>query len=495
MSRRPVILLAFANPLLVPREYLPSLTRESAVVYQHLIPYEIEDRCNVDRIENATVDIIFDTVEAWVKRKDIILFHYGGHATSEALLFNTQGGGSRAAQATGLAKLLGSIDSLQLVFLNGCSTYGQVKLLLEQGVKAVIATSTPVNDQMAGDFADRFYKNLAEGESLQAAFEQARMFVETKYNFHVQKAEAFRSLFFETEAEPPAEKELPWGLYYKEEAAEVLNWRLPQQATQKGNLSMLDKYTCNRAEQNSRFKLNFLKSRGNKKFQYYIIHGEEQESPYGLFQRFVLEHISTAYQPYFYKAARLEEATSLEEAKINFLTALFQALELNPNRFTLDQLTLANLLKAPAAQDMQCIALKLRVYSSEWKPFTRDMIQWVLQEFSRESELPPDAPDLLMFISIIYDLQQASGGFFRRFFSKNPYEKLIKTLAEFPEMGLLPVLPPVKISDVNKWFDRITTDPEEKKQQIATYFDAQPEYHMVTVEKKLEQIIEVYNGA
>lgn len=53
------------------------------------------------------------------------------------------------ANANGLARLLGQRPNLQLVFLNGCSTEGQVAELLAQGVKVVIATDAPVNDRKA----------------------------------------------------------------------------------------------------------------------------------------------------------------------------------------------------------------------------------------------------------------------------------------------------------------------------------------------------------
>lgn len=493
MSNHPVILLTFANPLLVPRDYLAALTRESAVLYQHLISYEIEDRCNIDRIEHATVDVIFDTVEAWRRRKDIVLFHYGGHATQEALLFNTAEGGTHAAQAKGLAKLLGSLDSLNLVFLNGCSTRGQVELLLNQGVRAVVATSTPINDQMAGDFADRFYQNLGQGSTIEEAFAQASMFVETKYDYAVQPPQAFRSLTFEEEAEAP--RELSWGLYLNEGSEDVLAWRLPQEVSQKVALSKVDRYCCDRADQNSRFKTQFLKSRGSKKFQHYVIHGEEEQSPFGLFQRFIMEHISTAYERYYHKETQIDKSENLDEARINLLTSLFKAVELNPNRYRVDELNLHTLLQAPTVKDMECVAIKFRLYMSEWKldAPTRELIQWLLKEFCVEAQLFEKSPDFVFFVSVIYDEALPSGGFFRRLFSKNPKEQLINTLEEFPEISLLPELPPVTISDIHKWFDRFTRDPEEKQRHIAKYFQQKDNFPMVSVEKKLGRIIEEFN--
>ena len=58
-------MLAFANPLQVPSEYLPSLTRESARVFKHLQQYDLEDKCDINRIPEATVEQLFDLVEEW----------------------------------------------------------------------------------------------------------------------------------------------------------------------------------------------------------------------------------------------------------------------------------------------------------------------------------------------------------------------------------------------------------------------------------------------
>ena len=64
------------------------------------------------------------------------------------------------AQAKGIAELLGEEKELKLVVLNGCSTKKQVQQLLQHGIKAIIATSVPVKDQMALDFANQFYQAL-----------------------------------------------------------------------------------------------------------------------------------------------------------------------------------------------------------------------------------------------------------------------------------------------------------------------------------------------
>ncbi len=489
---KPVILLTFANPRPDSGGYLPMLIDEAELVSGLLKPYEVNDLCAIDKVENATAESVFETVEVWNRRKDIVLFHYGGHADGGALFLNKRDGNTIPATAKGLAELLGKLSALQLVFLNGCSTHPQVELLLEAGVKAVIATSKPINDSMAKDLAGKFYENLAAGSTIGESWDQARIFIEFKYDFQVEKPTAFRGLKFHVPSEKK-DQELPWGLYLRPGVDDVLSWRLPQERTTKSSFSLLDKYTCNRSEQNSRFKTNFLKSRGNKKFQFYLIHGEEEQSPQGLFQRFSLEHISTAYNRIFYKDVKLEEAHVMEEAQINLQTAMFQALEMNPNRFRADELTIATLAKSKIAKEMDCVALKFRVYSSEWKPFTPKFIHWAVTELCDPKKLPENAPDFIFFVSVVYDDDMEPKGFFKRLLKGSSKQKIIKIVSKFEEVLPLPELPSVYRNDINKWFDRLTKDPDVKQAAIAKHFADKDEMAMSRVEKKLEAIIEDFN--
>ena len=66
----------------------------------------------------------------------LVVFHYGGHANGTLLQLE-----DGAESAVGLARLLGQMRSLKLVFLNGCATQGHAALLRDAGVPAVIATS------------------------------------------------------------------------------------------------------------------------------------------------------------------------------------------------------------------------------------------------------------------------------------------------------------------------------------------------------------------
>lgn len=464
------------------------------MVYQHLEAYDLEDRCDINRIPDATVEDVFDAVEKWHRRKDLVLFHYGGHATGATLLLSDQEANSLEANAEGLARLLGSIPSLKLVFLNACSTKDQVQLLFKHGVKAVIATSKPVEDKMAVDLADRFYQNLAAGETIGSSFERARDFVLTKYKKQdILAARETRDLVFDNFSEIVEGQDLPWGLYHQAEAEDILKWSLPQQVTIKSRFGKVDKYACDRFEQNSRFKTNFLTNRGEQKVQFYFIHGEEKQSPRGLFRRFVLEHLETAYHQTFDKVVNVEESYEMDGAKINLLSALFKAVELEPNRFKHSELTMASLLKAPTLREKECIAIQFKVYSTAWKPFTKDLLTWFIWEFAKSSELGPGAPDFLFFFSVIYE-EEKKGGMFSRMLKKSPKEKILKVLKQFPQIEVLKELPPVLKKDINQWMDRITDVYDEKQQHLEQYFPDKEEWEMATVEKILGNIIKIHSN-
>lgn len=224
----PVIFLAFANNLKTPQAYLHMLKREGNNIYSKLWPHREKQAIDLHKIDNASIQDIFQVLTELFPNK-VSIFHYGGHADGEHLQLESDSGSVELAQAGGLAALLGGQEQLQLVFLNGCSTLDQVKLLLEAGVKAVIATSTLINDTAAVELAEQFYSSLAKGANVERAFSEAKALVATKYQYSKDLALQItpfsnRSLFFEEE---PSSTGFPWGLYINDDHKDVLQWKLP----------------------------------------------------------------------------------------------------------------------------------------------------------------------------------------------------------------------------------------------------------------------------
>lgn len=206
----PLVFLAFAN---VNDKHLPLLEEERKAITTELVPLASKQYFQLFSEASATTKDLSRYVAEFKDR--ILLFHYGGHAESDKIFLTDQ-----AANSGGLAQLLGLQTDLKLVFLNGCSTRQQVELLFEAGIPAVIATSVPVEDKAAQEFATIFYKALATQHALEDAFKLAAA------DYLLKAGEAVGIYRGIGPAQTP-EEPLPWGLYIQAEQEQVLQWKLP----------------------------------------------------------------------------------------------------------------------------------------------------------------------------------------------------------------------------------------------------------------------------
>lgn len=217
----PIVFLAFANDM---DAYLANLKNESRAVFDALQPLEQHSAIGIHREESASFDELYDDLLAFDGR--IVLFHYAGHADGSMLQLEGSNGG-----AGGIAKLLGQQAGLKLVFLNGCATKDQVKLLHDTGVPAVIATAVKIDDAKATNLASAFYAALAKGHSIFEAFDSACAYVQGKFelgtnlSFSVNRSPNFD--FDAHERENTENYEFEWTLYTREDCEEDLKqWRL-----------------------------------------------------------------------------------------------------------------------------------------------------------------------------------------------------------------------------------------------------------------------------
>lgn len=216
----PLIFLTFANDT---DAHLALLKEESRMLYRALEELERKEYIKIHREESAEARDIF---AGFARYKDqVAIFHYGGHANGTHLRLEEGAGDAR-----GLATLLGEQENLKLVFLNGCSSKGQVQTLFDAGVKAVIATSVPIEDRKATEFAERFYEALAHKRSIGQAFKLAQAFLTARYGDAVEAR--FRDFvmadFTAMMNEEKGNDDLPWALYIQDEyREEILNYKLP----------------------------------------------------------------------------------------------------------------------------------------------------------------------------------------------------------------------------------------------------------------------------
>ncbi|MFT5833393.1 MAG: hypothetical protein ACI97N_001020 [Cognaticolwellia sp.] len=219
---QPIIFLAFSNSQ---DDHLAMLKRESKHINRALEALDDKGLVKIVREESADLDTIFHNFNRF--KDQVAIFHYAGHASGENLSFEGDPG-----NADGLANLFAQQKNLKLVFLNGCSTKGQVDKLLELGIKAVIATSVPINDTKATEFGEQFFRALANKSTIKAAFNFAVAWLQTKYrNTDVPTIMENHRGFVTDDEAAEATDSMPWGLYLKADS-DILNWTLPTRFVQ-----------------------------------------------------------------------------------------------------------------------------------------------------------------------------------------------------------------------------------------------------------------------
>lgn len=222
MEKPPVILLAYANDRGDDRRYLRNLPAETRRLRSALKKSVDAGHCELIERTNATLAEILAIFRDSQHRGRIAIFHYAGHADSYHLLFETPEGEPAPMRADAFARFLG-VDAgrtLQLIFLNGCSTRRQAQALLDAGVAAVLATERAIDDAAATEFADNFFAALANGHGIKSAFDLAQAAVQAG------GAALWRSVQL-VSATSPEDVRPPWELHIRAGADSVGTWNLP----------------------------------------------------------------------------------------------------------------------------------------------------------------------------------------------------------------------------------------------------------------------------
>ncbi|KIG11686.1 hypothetical protein DB30_02857 [Enhygromyxa salina] len=164
----PAAILLFANS-----QHLPALEEEESSIRDALDP--LVDRgilSEVYVINNASIDAAIASFRVSRLRSCPLIVHIGGHAADGGLMFRSHAGIPELAHGQSLAGYIGAQNRVELVFLNGCTTESMVEGLRNSGVKAVIATSSLIEDKTAAEFARHFYAELSD-RPLREAFRLA----------------------------------------------------------------------------------------------------------------------------------------------------------------------------------------------------------------------------------------------------------------------------------------------------------------------------------
>jgi hypothetical protein len=220
-QKPPIALIIFSNDL---DNYLSNIETERKVIEEALEHYDDTNRLKVITRSSVSIAELFRLFNKYSGR--IILFHFAGHAAGNGLQFNQDIVNTETGKAEGIADLFRrevGYGILKFVFLNGCSTAGQVEQLKTIGVPSVIATHYPIDDNQAVNFAAIFYKTWAKSDNLaaafdtpfitiQTAFEIALAYLKSRYTVSVQEKiqDAARGFVLEI---PEMETEIAWELF------------------------------------------------------------------------------------------------------------------------------------------------------------------------------------------------------------------------------------------------------------------------------------------
>ncbi|HEV7587954.1 MAG TPA: CHAT domain-containing protein [Longimicrobium sp.] len=172
MSKVKILFFA-ADPLSAPPGRTPRLLLDDDVrqIRQKVRAAEYRDALDFDLRLAARPD---DLLQALSETRPRVV-HFSGHGGSEGLvLVGSDGRGARYVDAAALAQLFQVFrGDIQVVVLNACFSLRQAEAIAG-AVGCAIGTRGEISDAAAITFGASFYRAIAFGQSVQAAFDQAR---------------------------------------------------------------------------------------------------------------------------------------------------------------------------------------------------------------------------------------------------------------------------------------------------------------------------------
>lgn len=220
----PAVVLSYANDK---NGSLTWLQDEFDAINSYFINNNVGE-VEVIALPNVSLKTLADVFAA--RSKDIILFHFSGHADQFNLFLKDEKSGG----SPGIAQILGTAENLKFVFLNGCATKEHVSQLHNANVNAVIATSRKIDDKLAAGFAITFYSGLCRHLVLNKSFDLAKGL--TLADNKIATFLPSNSRHFGTK-DITDNADFPWGIYYKEQddsryqeqvRKNIEDWTLPE---------------------------------------------------------------------------------------------------------------------------------------------------------------------------------------------------------------------------------------------------------------------------
>lgn len=217
MNSTPVVFLAFANDLHHPHRFLEALEPEKLGIQESLGNFFAEGGIVYAAPSSHPEWMMEDLIHF---HEDLAIFHFSGHANGTRLQLEDSSDEAASLHRERLRDLLKNAPKLQLVVLNACATAGQIQVLKDIGIPAVIATHYPIDDDLAHKFGIRLYQGIGKGLALGDAFDKALAVVDPANKLGTNYRATFKW------GDQGYDFSLnPWALFVSH--PEIRQWRLP----------------------------------------------------------------------------------------------------------------------------------------------------------------------------------------------------------------------------------------------------------------------------
>lgn len=471
----PVILLAFANDR-SGESYLNELADEQVALSDLL-----NDRFNVQQRPQATLARISQSFNRY--GEDIRIFHFAGHANAQRIILDHQKDGNKeGGYVKGVASYIGRQKGVKLVFLNGCSTSAQVHYFRKAGIPAVIATTAPVNDRLAKEFAILFYTNFIESKqakSLKIAFEEAKDQLisrdEDYSNFYSRGLKPEEEYFLET---------FPYEIHYQDSHASGMVYAdlcIEEDGRRTDKVPMQHaELMCNRDKVVEAFAdamHNYLvppaeKITTSKIAVKGLIHGERNELPQDVSKRFEKVELYDGYDraDLLLEKSRLlavqvemPDAGTLRtsgKAMLKLREGLKKALDMDFPARQINQMNALNVLDQ-IDDHIDVVYFEHWILGDDWDANKQlEFWQAYLNKFWNIN-FPVDAPDVYLVFVLGYP--NAKKGFFG---TRKNHDTSISTALKDKGVSVYPKLKEVEKKDVQKWNNDYARSAPRLTQQI-----------------------------
>lgn len=499
---RPYIFFAFANHR---DEHNPEYLKELDEEFRKLNDLaDASDLCLARSRTEATYERILAVLGDLDKL--IRIFHFSGHAGEKMLWLSTEKGANREGIFRGVAKTLGKYP-IKLAFLNGCSTKAQAQAFHKSGIPVVIATTRPIQDTVAREFATYFYRSFFKGESIREAFQVANNALQS--NYHPEAM--YRDLIWQKKDDKLTEAyQLLVDRSHEYVADESLkDWlnamsssttSSPEQEededidTAPESLGEFDYLRCNRRSSTRSFTDRvqpLIKKRVNKQShtpQAFFIYGPKIELPLSLSERYYRFELAEIFQQnnlrlnypsshtIILPAARDLLGEESEQAKRLFLEPLWQKFRLQQDRHVA-----ADQIVSRLRRKRDIVYLKHDLDEAHLADPFPHILNYYVSEYWN-IELRPTDPQFILIFNIEWEKQ----GLLKRLSrASHPWENVLQQF-NGNHIHLLPRLQSVEPKDIRDWKRHFMRDKVITSTDI---FDTKKPLPMQKVQAELQVLV------